>query len=172
MLTHDQLITQIATDKEYKRLCRKLSPEYSDDLFQELMIILLEYDKDKLMTLQEQKRIRFFIVKILMNQACSNTSPFYKKYRKQYYVDLDIEESEEDNYDLVQTEIERYKYENDDNFYRATLFEHYVNKGSIRKLSKETTIPPMSIHVSLKEFKQEIKKRINERIINNSEQQA
>ena len=55
-----------------------------DDLIQEIYIILLEYNKDKLIDLYNKKQLRYFLVGIIQRQYHSSTSPFYKKYKKYY----------------------------------------------------------------------------------------
>ena len=59
-----------------------ISPLYKDDLAQEIWLILLGYDKDKLKELHTKNQLRFFIAKIITNQYFSKTSTFYKKYKK------------------------------------------------------------------------------------------
>lgn len=71
----------------------------ADDLKQELAIILLEYNQDKLKEMYEKKQIKFFLVRVIQFQYFSKTSPFYKKYKK-YYQFLDgniINNEEQDN---------------------------------------------------------------------------
>lgn len=60
-----------------------VSSEYKDDLIQETyLILLLQYDKKFLQELINKKQIKFFISRIITNQYCSSTSPFYKVYKK------------------------------------------------------------------------------------------
>lgn len=54
----------------------------SGDLVQEVYIILMEYNQDKLKELLETNSINYFITRICINQYYSKTSPFYKMYRK------------------------------------------------------------------------------------------
>ena len=71
----------------------------ADDLKQELAIILLEYNQDKLKMMYDKKQIKFFLVRVIQFQYFSKTSPFYKKYKK-YYQFLDgniINNEEQDN---------------------------------------------------------------------------
>ena len=79
----------------------KIPSTYIDDLEQEIYMILLEYDKDRIVELYEKKQLKFFIVGIITRQYNSKTSPFYKKYKKYYqYIDgnyVNNEDVEEDN---------------------------------------------------------------------------
>lgn len=80
------MLEQLAKDKVVENLCRNIgvSSNYIDDLVQEVYLILLEYDQDKLKQIYEKGEINYWLTRIIMNQYCSNTSPFYKKYRKYY----------------------------------------------------------------------------------------
>lgn len=55
---------------------------YKQDLIQEVYLILLEYDKDKIIELFNNNQINYFISKIITNLWYSKTSPFYMKYKK------------------------------------------------------------------------------------------
>ncbi|MBS7331992.1 MAG: hypothetical protein KIG88_00150 [Weeksellaceae bacterium] len=56
--------------------------DYPDDLAQEIYLILLEYDKDKIEDIYNKNQINFFISRIITNQAFSKNSPFYLNYKK------------------------------------------------------------------------------------------
>lgn len=80
------MLEQLAKDKVVENLCRNIgvSSNYIDDLVQEVYLIMLEYDQEKLKQIYEKGEINYWLTRIIMNQYCSNTSPFYKKYRKYY----------------------------------------------------------------------------------------
>lgn len=72
-----------------------INTPYNDDLVQEVYLILLEYDRDKIEQMIKNKQINFFISRIIMNQVFSCTSEFHKKYIKwdinkvEYNFDID-----------------------------------------------------------------------------------
>lgn len=79
--------------KMVKDICRNLGvkQQYFDDLVQEVLVILLEMDYNKVEEMYKNKQLNFFLTRIIKNQYCSVTSPFYKKFRKQYeYYDGNI----------------------------------------------------------------------------------
>lgn len=80
------MLEQLAKDKVVENLCKNIgvSSNYIDDLVQEVYLIMLEYDREKLKQIYEKGEINYWLTRIIMNQYCSNTSPFYKKYRKYY----------------------------------------------------------------------------------------
>ncbi len=72
-MTHLQLITKTSQDKELRHICKKIGGHLSDDLFQELMIILLEYNETKLIDIYNKGYYKWFLVKTLTNQFNSNS---------------------------------------------------------------------------------------------------
>ena len=66
-----------------KRITSNKYPDY-EDLLHESIIALYNSDKEKIKDIIEKKQLTFYIVRIMMNQYQSNTSPYHKKYRKQY----------------------------------------------------------------------------------------
>lgn len=80
------MLNKIADEKLVETICKNIgvSPKYMDDLVQEIYLILLEYNQTKLQEIYDKGQLNFFLTRIIKNQWCSNTSPFYKKYRKFY----------------------------------------------------------------------------------------
>lgn len=72
-------IITYALDEKYPSICRRLSPTYWEDLYQDFLLVLLEYPEEKLMAIRQPKA---FLYQILKNMACSSNSKFYKVYRK------------------------------------------------------------------------------------------
>ena len=62
-------------------LISKIKPtELQDDLRQELAIILLEFDCDRLLELYAEGNLIKFALGIVWNLGATTNSPFYKKY--------------------------------------------------------------------------------------------
>ena len=51
------------------------------DLAQEVYLVLMTYDEDKIRDLHEHGQMNFFIARILLNQYNSSNSPFHYTYR-------------------------------------------------------------------------------------------
>lgn len=81
-----QIFKEIAEKQLVEKIIKNLgvSPKYRDDLAQEVYIIILEYDRDKITEMYNNKQLNFFLTRIIKNQINSVTSPFYRKYRKFY----------------------------------------------------------------------------------------
>lgn len=103
------MITKILDELERENIIRdmclnmRVSPNDIEDLIQEVYIILLEYNPKKIIELYEKKQLKFFIVGILRRQYHSNTSPFYKKYKK-YYTLVDGNYINNENNDMDDVE--------------------------------------------------------------------
>lgn len=80
------MLEELAKNKVVEELCKNIgvNSNYIDDLVQEVYLIMLEYDQEKLKEIYEKGDIKFWLTRVITNQYCSNTSPFYKKFRKYY----------------------------------------------------------------------------------------
>jgi hypothetical protein len=156
-MTFYELINQTANDKELKKICKKIGGNLSDDLYQELMVILLEYNKQKLIEIYNKGYYKYFLVKTLTNQFNSNSSPFNKLYRPKevevisYDYDLNI--------DILAAKIEDKL--NELHWYDKELFKAYLISGSYRKLSKQTNIPFNSISRTVNHVKNFIRNNLD-----------
>ena len=64
-----------------RRITSNKHPDY-EDLLHETIIALYNSNQEKIKTIIEKKQLTFYIVRIMMNQYQSNTSPYHKKYRR------------------------------------------------------------------------------------------
>lgn len=103
------MLNKIANEKLVETICKNIgvSPKYMDDFVQEIYLILLEYNQEKLQSIYDKGQLNFFLTRIIKNQYFSNTSPFFKKYRK-YYDMVD------DNNNVVMYEVEDDRCTDDD----------------------------------------------------------
>ena len=153
-MTFLELITKTSQDKELRQICRKIGGNLSDDLFQELMIILLEYNQEKLIDIYNKGYYKWFLVKTLTNQFNSNSSPFNKKYRPKD-IDYIISDSYDHSIDIMIDKVNNKL--NQLHWYDRELFKAYIESGSYRKLSKQTDIPFNSISRTINNVKNYIR---------------
>ena len=165
------------TGSELLSICRKITNNHdlTDDLYQEVLLCLLEYDKNKLAAIEAQgsNNIKFFAVRIVMTMWRSPRSTFNYKYRKHLHDELNeninvvtFDETKTKTYD--EAGIQDYIQEQEKSYgsigkypYDARILQHYIAEGSIRKLHRETGIPTSAIHFSLKKSKRQIKDYMN-----------
>jgi protein-tyrosine-phosphatase len=164
-----QIINEVANSKEYVKLCKTIAKDYSNDLFQDLILILCEYNAEKLEQISKNGHLKWFIVRILKNQFDSKTSPFYKTNKefleRCLVVDFSkLPDMREEEYDgSKDTLIDHCLKELDtancskNEYYERTLFKEYIEAGSCEKLAKKTGIPRRSIQQAVKNVKEGIK---------------
>ena len=82
ILSNKEIVDILARDKVVEEICRKITKgkdsDTLNDLCQDIYIQLLESDKTQGM--YERGEIKFWISRVLMNNICSNTSPYYRTY--------------------------------------------------------------------------------------------
>lgn len=81
-----KIINELERNNTIRELCEnmRVSSADIDDLVQEIYLILLEYDNEKVINMYNNKQLKFFLVGIIQRQYHSVTSPYYKKYKKYY----------------------------------------------------------------------------------------
>lgn len=81
-----KIINELERNNTIRELCEnmRVSSADIDDLTQEIYLILLEYDNEKVINMYNNKQLKFFLVGIIQRQYHSVTSPYYKKYKKYY----------------------------------------------------------------------------------------
>jgi hypothetical protein len=100
-MTNNEILNYLLKDNFIEEICSNITKnsKYKEDLFQEICLIILEYDNEKLNNAYNEKWVRYLIINIIKNQYNSSTSPFYKKFKKFNYEfkDNGIELSNETN---------------------------------------------------------------------------
>lgn len=89
-MTRNQIIEKLFTGKNFNDCIQRMEPAHlRDDLKMEVIAIVCEWPDEKIIGLEERKELDFFVVRVIINQIQSSTSPFYKKFR-QPVIELDI----------------------------------------------------------------------------------
>ena len=137
---------------------------YAGDLLN--YVLLQIYDKPvlKLRTLDDNS-IKYYIVAIMRINWFSKTSPFFRKVKREsgLYNELSLvkeivqhEDSLEEHklMDLMEEEWAELDW------FRKKIFEKYMVMGSLKRVSKDTTIPLTSVARYVNTAKQDIKHNI------------
>lgn len=84
MTTNNEIAEQLAKDKVIEQICTNLrvTSNYYDDLVEEIYLIVLEYDNEKLSKVWENNQMNYWLTRVILNNWNSQTSQFWKKYRK------------------------------------------------------------------------------------------
>lgn len=188
MRTIDNIMSWFYLQEDLIRLITINVPEnLIEDATQEIVFIILEYDRDKIKTLWKNNELKWFIIRIITNQLKSATSPFFKNYIKPYRYNVEFEEKHEDSYqidlDNIIDEEKRYKKKMDllkevniyldekqqlstQDYHDTRLFKLYNhNKLSFRGIQKLTGVHYVSAHLAVKRVQKEIDELFNSEYI-------
>ena len=151
-----------------KRITSNKYPDY-EDLLHESIIALYNSDKEKIKDIIEKKQLTFYIVRIMMNQYQSNTSPYHKKYRrtkhKEHLKDFYIYTKEPLTKEKMQEFEDREKRLQwidkklkGLSWFDVEVFRIYFREGfSLNKMQKETKINRSTLGKSIRFIKNFLK---------------
>lgn len=80
----DDIMKWYYNHKDFKKLIQihTETPEMLEEAYQEIAMIIIEYDRTKIIDLWNRNELKYFIIRIIKNTLYSKTSPFYKKIKK------------------------------------------------------------------------------------------
>jgi hypothetical protein len=145
-----------------------MEPEHlRDDLRAEVVLILLETDERKLVSIHESgpNGLKFYTVRIILNLIQSKTSLFYKRYRQQVAELVDrFTAGEDQDFEerLTREEIEDKALKEVDNlyWYNKGIIRLYMKHGNYRAIEKDTMIPYSSAYKTVKKSIEIIKEKV------------
>lgn len=162
-----------------------------DDVVQDLCMILLEYDNEKLNKIQNENHMSAFLTGILVRQLYSTNSAVYRTYRRlndnsddisaAWYIDNDYsamprcKEKKEKSDDPVS--IEDYNVSDEDSDFMVSvkesldklsigelsIFLNYAESGNVSKLARQMKVPQALLAYYIGQVKNKIKQNIIER---------
>ena len=94
-MTKSEVVNIIAKERLVEEIVSNIAKTNSDilnDLSQNIYIDLLLKDEEKIVNLYETKQLRFFIVKMEKNNLFRKNSPFYKTFKKNANLTVDIDD--------------------------------------------------------------------------------
>lgn len=177
-MTKNEVITNLYNSKNFNDCIRKMEPTHlQEDLKSEVISVVCEWPEEKVIGLSERKELEFYVVRVILNQVKSKTSPFAKKYRqrteelKGHEVsdchDLNERALKEELEDIAIKEIDQLYW------YDAELVRLYLKLGNFRAIQDHTGIPFIScyknIQKSLKILKRKATEEINKPIFSKEE---
>ena len=133
MKTRQDLILHITKNKEYINLCKKVSPIYFDDLFQELAIVLLTIDSAKL---PQPSYFNFWFYRVALNINNNSKRGIIQTIHLDELYKEPIEDSNNMFEDYKEAEVFMLDLPEFDN-----RVMHLYNKlGNMKRVEKETGI--------------------------------
>lgn len=155
-MTRDEIINKVVANNDYKKICLRIAGEQNlaDDLYQELMIIIIEYKHSIIETAYNNNQLDFFIIRIAANMCRNKYHPFYKghiefgkRISEQNIIseilhdDIASKIQHEKNIEALNKEIESIEKEYNGQYpYEIEMLKAYVKAGSYRKLEAITGI--------------------------------
>lgn len=190
-MTRDKILSDLFTSKEFIQCIAKMEPvELQEELKAEVALVLCEMNTEKLMGLAERNELKYYTVRIIINQIQSKSSPFYKKFRKSPLtcklvitdferLDLNADQIHEEGikpvYVHLYNEMQKALHDNqkyDDRsdraiaeienlpWYDREMLKLYAEYGTYRKIEEITQIPWESAYKTIKKACKEIKSKI------------
>ena len=95
-MTKNEIIEIIAKERLVEQICSNIakSSDCDDtlkDLSQEIYLDLLSKDEEKIVNLYETNQIRFFVVRMILNNLFSKNSPYYQTFKKNANLTVNID---------------------------------------------------------------------------------
>jgi len=148
----EKAVIDLLGDESLNSLAVKIAGSHSDDLIQEVALMLLEMDQEKWETINEGGYLRWYVVRTMINMATSSRSTFTRKYElhqpKPQLKDIQEEEGydfeKEADISLLEEILENYHW------YDRDMLRLYLQEGSYRKVEKATGIPFKSVGNTVK----------------------
>lgn len=163
-----EYIEQIYKSPKIINLVRNIKPvELQDDLLQELAVVLLEYDCDKLIQINKDGKLINFAMSIVWKMGTLQNGYFYKTYKKSYLHDaveyFESQQGEEIPNDYIEqanTILDKKLAIDVNEAHEAILFKKYVELQSCQKVADHFGIPRLHVFQVINNVKKELKKKI------------
>jgi hypothetical protein len=163
-------IDKLFREKDLSKLLENIEPKHlQDDLKQELAIILLKYDCDKLKSIIFEGKFIGFVNNILWNLATQSNNVFVRTYRKQ---DIDklfdylrtLHNKELKGGIVADRHLEKKMQKSAKDAHEAIIFRKFVDCRNMSEVAKYFNIPHKHVFIVVSKVKKELKEKINERI--------
>lgn len=94
-MVKNEVIEELAENRVVENMVHSMkasvgeNPENIRELISDVYLIICEMDDDKIIELYAKGQLKFYISRIITNQLCSKTSPYYITWKKINKVDID-----------------------------------------------------------------------------------
>ena len=163
----DKYIIETYTDTRVNDFLSKLHPkDLQDDMKQELAVILLEYECDRIIEMSNNDKLSAFAIKILWNLVTQTKNDFFIKYRKISSVEIDDSDFDmADDYvaelsELADKEFERKKYMSVNDLHEYYIFKKFTEVRKQSEVARYFDIPKMHVNSVVNKVKSELKNKL------------
>ena len=143
----------------------------SEDLLHDIILYLNDFQEEKVLQLISKKQMSYYIARMMIWQYHSNTSKFYKTYKKQrMFLSFFGDIKENDNKEIIKQKNEDEKklqliddILKDLEWFEVEAFKiYYKDKHSYSTLSKATKISKNTLYKAIRKVHDYIKYKVNE----------
>jgi len=127
---------------------------YGEDLIQYVFCIICEEDKDFIVSLAKQGKLRSYVCKILFNTRRWQRTEYHKQLAANEIPTEVFKEVADQSYSEIEIPLNKLYW------YKARVLELYAELGNYRAVSEKTTIPLCSIFNTVQQARKEIKKHL------------
>jgi len=107
-MNKNSIILELWESRELKEAIDKMQPEdLRDDLRSELFKVLCEMEEERLIDMRTRNVLKFYLVRTMINMMQSNTSQFYRTYRKPLHPEVQLHDRDEDLLNRVEDELSK-----------------------------------------------------------------
>jgi hypothetical protein len=152
-------------DNDFEIVFKNIGKELWEDLRQEISLIVLEYDEEKIIELIHKGKpvFKFWIVRVCCNQLHSKNGKMFKQYNtllpienvNRLMSEIDLNQYDHNTIDQVQKLIDKLYW------YDKEILKMYIESGSVRKVAQLTGIPHTSIFITIKNIQKCIKQSLD-----------
>lgn len=163
-MLRNEIIKQIYDDKQYINYCKQVcvGGDLYNDLFQYVVLYLMEMPKGKLESLYDSGGLRMYVARIIYINAKSERSEFKKQYiDKIVYNEMYDVEGEDNEHLLIKVSKEVEKEINEctaKGRYPASakLLEIYAECGSYQEVANRTKLKYKTVRRLISELREKI----------------
>ncbi|CAB5223359.1 hypothetical protein UFOVP384_36 [uncultured Caudovirales phage] len=181
-MNSNKIIAEYYDNKELVTFFKNIANEWWEELRQDVFLTVCEYDENKILEMQAKKYLKFFIIRIALNQFRSKTSKFYYQNFKNnnlgialtnddmvenadaiLYSNLIYDTQGETAYDIVEAKIVSAEKSIDKlRYFECEILKLYLQLGTYKKVSEDTGIPIRTIANGVKNAIKNVQLNIKE----------
>lgn len=181
-MNFDKIISDHYNNPEVVSFFKKIAGDWWEELRQDVFLILCEYNKDKIIDMNSKKALKFFIVRITLNQYRSKNSKFYYQNIKNNNLGIALTNDDmvksadailfsnqiydtqgESAYEIIERRIQNVENVIEDlRYFEREVLKLYLELGTYKNVSLKTGIPIRTIANGVKNAIINVKSNINE----------
>jgi hypothetical protein len=164
-----KIIEEIYLHPKVNELIGNIKPvELQDDLRQEMAMVLLKYDCDKLMKIESEGNLLPFVLRIVWNMGTLTKGEFYKVFKKndadkafEYIKSFEGKGIPGHHANIARKILEHKLTLNANDAHESIIFSKYVELKSCNKVAEYFGIPHLHVSIVVRKTKKELKTILN-----------